>query len=192
MDKILGARRHVYLLAGLLVFAAHAMGDIGKISATALFKDKAVISIDGKQRKLQVGQVSPEGVKLIAADAEIAVLEIDGRRMELKLDGNIGGIFKRGQAPKVIRLAPGTNGHYFVDGAINGNPVSFVVDTGATSIAINKHIAKRLGVLYRTDGNGVALVAKGNDAGAVAVVIAEVTDLITQLGHAPIQGEPAG
>ncbi|MBI2800972.1 MAG: TIGR02281 family clan AA aspartic protease [Gammaproteobacteria bacterium] len=152
MHENLSVKRHAYLLAGLLMFGADALGDIGKISAVALFKDKAVISIDGKQRKLQVGQISPEGVKLIAAAASSAVLEVGGRRMELKLDGNIGGIFERGQAPKVIRLAPGANGHYFVDGAINGNPVSFVVDTGATSIAINKHIAKRLGVLYRTDG----------------------------------------
>ncbi len=183
MDKILGARRHVYLLAGLLVFAAHAMGDIGKISATALFKDKAVISIDGKQRKLQVGQVSPEGVKLIAADAEIAVLEIDGRRMELKLDGNIGGIFKRGQAPKVIRLAPGTNGHYFVDGAINGNPVSFVVDTGATSIAINKHIAKRLGVLYRTDGKRGQIETASGVVNAYYVIFDAVKIQTLELRH---------
>ena len=44
---------------------------------------------------------------------------------------------------------------------------------------------------YRGDGNGVALVAKGNDPVVVATVIAEVTALIAGLGYAPIQGEPA-
>jgi molybdenum cofactor synthesis domain-containing protein len=45
---------------------------------------------------------------------------------------------------------------------------------------------------YRSEGNGVALVAKGTDAAAVAAVIAEVTALIAALGATPIQGEPPG
>ena len=44
---------------------------------------------------------------------------------------------------------------------------------------------------YRTEGSGVALVAKGNDRVAVEAVIAEVTAMIVDLGSTPIQGEPA-
>ena len=44
---------------------------------------------------------------------------------------------------------------------------------------------------YRGDGNGVALVAKGNDAAAVAAAVGEITALIAQCGYVPVQGEPA-
>ncbi len=43
---------------------------------------------------------------------------------------------------------------------------------------------------YRSSGNGVAIVAKGNDGAQAAAAIAEVTALMTELGASPIQGEP--
>ena len=43
---------------------------------------------------------------------------------------------------------------------------------------------------YRSTGNGVSLVAKGQDAEAVTRCIAEVADLVRQMGKLPIQGEP--
>jgi molybdenum cofactor synthesis domain-containing protein len=43
---------------------------------------------------------------------------------------------------------------------------------------------------YRSDGNGVAIVAKGNAAEAAEAAIAEVTSLMASLGATPIQGEP--
>ncbi|MDP9096380.1 MAG: molybdopterin-binding protein [Pseudomonadota bacterium] len=44
---------------------------------------------------------------------------------------------------------------------------------------------------YRSTGNGVSLVAKGQDASAVAACIAEVTALVREMGKMPIQGEPS-
>ena len=45
---------------------------------------------------------------------------------------------------------------------------------------------------YRSGGGGgVAIVAKGTDAAAAEAAIAEVTTLMTSLGGAPVQGEPA-
>ncbi len=34
------------------------------------------------------------------------------------------------------------NGHYFVEGSINGHAVTFMVDTGASTVAIDKQIAR--------------------------------------------------
>jgi molybdopterin-biosynthesis enzyme MoeA-like protein len=45
---------------------------------------------------------------------------------------------------------------------------------------------------YRASGNGVALVAKGSDADATKLAIADVTTLIAHLGRTPIPGEPEG
>jgi molybdopterin-biosynthesis enzyme MoeA-like protein len=43
---------------------------------------------------------------------------------------------------------------------------------------------------YRSTGNGVALVAKGTDGAAVDACIAEVTQLIRDMGKDPVAGEP--
>ena len=57
-------------------------------------------------------------------------------------------------APKIAKVAVSNNGaleiviprsrngHYFVEGAINGHPVTFMVDTGATTVAIDSRIAR--------------------------------------------------
>ncbi len=44
---------------------------------------------------------------------------------------------------------------------------------------------------YRATGQGVAIVAKGNDEAACEAAIAEVTALFIAMGAAPIQGEPS-
>jgi len=65
----------------LLGPGAAAAADINVVGLTA---GKAVVSIDGgKPRTLTVGQVTPEGVKLIAATSESAVFEVDGARQTL-------------------------------------------------------------------------------------------------------------
>lgn len=43
---------------------------------------------------------------------------------------------------------------------------------------------------YRPSGNGVAIVAKGNDPTRLEAAIAEVATLLTSLGYAPLAGEP--
>lgn len=60
-----------------------------------------------------------------------------------------------------VRLASSPGGHYLVDGQINGEAVSFLLDTGATQVAIPSQVASSLGlqagapVQIRT-ANGVA------------------------------------
>ena len=43
---------------------------------------------------------------------------------------------------------------------------------------------------YRPTGNGVAIVAKGNDPAAAEAAIAAVTVLMQEMAATPIQGEP--
>ena len=51
-------------------------------------------------------------------------------------------------------------GHYVADGTINGHPVTFLLDTGATSVSVPARIADRLGLergvpLRANTANGV-------------------------------------
>nr|WP_218878699.1 TIGR02281 family clan AA aspartic protease [Pseudomonas flavescens] len=45
-----------------------------------------------------------------------------------------------------VRLASSPGGHYLVDGQINGDSVTFLLDTGATQVAIPSQVARSLGL----------------------------------------------
>jgi len=121
------------------------------ILVLGLFKDRAVIRIGEKQRMLRVGVKSPEGVMLIEADSEKAVLEIDGKKDTYYLGQHVSSHFKKAEIKGEANIWP-VNGMYMVGGTINGHPVKFMVDTGATWISMNSHHAKRIGLDYRVSG----------------------------------------
>lgn len=133
-----------------------------KITVSGLFKNKAIININGKQRLLTVGQTSPEGIILISANIREAVIEIDGNRTTYQLGGHISSQFKSPESGTIVHIAPDNGGMYRVNGSINGFQVKFLVDTGATLIAMNKHHAKRIGINYKFKGDtGFAQTASG-------------------------------
>ncbi len=45
------------------------------------------------------------------------------------------------------------DGHYYVRGAINGHPVDFMVDTGASTVSINRDIARKADLPRGTPAN---------------------------------------
>lgn len=45
-----------------------------------------------------------------------------------------------------VRLASGRGGHYLLDGQINGDTVTFLLDTGASAVAIPAGLADELGL----------------------------------------------
>lgn len=122
------------------------------ILVLGLFKNMAIVRIDDNQHKLRIGQVSPEGVKLISADSEQAVLEIDGVQQTFTLGSHQSS--QHFEQTKTVSEAKiwADRGMYQTAGSINGHPVSFLVDTGASSVAMNTAHAKRLGINYRYAG----------------------------------------
>ncbi len=149
-------------LALLALACAPAARAVATLKVVGLFQDRAVLVIDGRQRLLRAGQTSPEGVTLIRADATEAVLEIDGERHRYGLDAGISSTFAPPPARATVPIAPDAAGMYFVDGSINGFAVRFLVDTGATTVAMNRHQARRLGLAYRLDGvEGTTSTASG-------------------------------
>ena len=130
------------------------------VGVVGLFKDKAIISVDGGPPKtLSAGQ-SQGGAKLISATSESAVIEVDGKRRTLSMGQSFASSSNSNQKPAVI-LSADTNGHFFTQGAINGVPVSFLVDTGATSVAIGAADAKRMNL----DFDRASPIAVGTAAG---------------------------
>ena len=160
----------VFGLPGL-VFATDAEIEV---AAAALFKNKAVLAINGKRRMLKAGATSPEGVKLLSASSDHALIELHGEQLTLKLDGKIVSNYVRGIEAKSLKLYPDQQGHYVVDGLINGNRTRFLVDTGATAVSINKSAAKRIGLLYRVDGQPTRVTTAAGVVPAYRVIFDEV------------------
>ncbi len=132
------------------------------IEILGLFKDKAVVKIDGKRQVLSKGETSSEGATLISADSKEAIIEIDGEQRPYKLGSKISSSFSEAAAGKMVFISSDPLGHYYVNGSINGFSTDFVVDTGASLIAMNSNVAKRLGLDYKLEGKeGRASTASG-------------------------------
>jgi len=164
------------ILASLLMLGIASLHDataVEGIRILALFPDKAMVKIDGKQRFLRVGKPSPEGVLLISSNARGAVIEVDGRRENYKLSSHVGGNFAE---PKLreVRIQRSNNGSYLISGSINGRPVDMLVDTGATSVAMSEKEAKRLGIQYRLKGKKTGVSTASGVAKAYALTLDRV------------------
>ena len=52
-----------------------------------------------------------------------------------------------------VRLQRNRDGHYLAEGEINGHPVTFLVDTGATRVALSPGLAQKLALVRGTAVN---------------------------------------
>lgn len=112
---------------------------------------KAVLSIDGKRALLSAGQ-SKQGVSLIKIMPNSVIVKIDGERKQLRMGGNAVSSSYKKRKSVTVTVSPDNRGMYTTVGSINGLPISFLVDTGATTIAMNSDQAKRLGIDFRING----------------------------------------
>lgn len=154
---MVGRRRIATILVGLLVSGSAAAIDV---TVAGLFPNKALVQIDrGPLQTLSVGQRTAEGVALVAVEQDGATFEVDGKRMKLGLGHARVG---RASAAASVVLTADVRGHFAVDAQVNGAPMRFIVDTGATMIAISEAEARRLGLDYRKGSKAIMGTANGN------------------------------
>lgn len=170
-----GMLRYIFrfLLISMGVLGMHTALATPDVSVHGLFGKSAVLVINGKQRMLKQGQTSPEGVTLISSGKSEAVLEVGGKRVNLGLSQHISSNFQAAKMAEV-RVPRGHNGHYFVSGFINGRAIDFMVDTGASAVALNINQAKALGIDYR-NGQKIQMNTAGGVTDARDVVLSKLT-----------------
>ena len=140
----------VCLLAGSMLAGAQP-----SVRVVGLFPNAALLNIDGQRTLVKAGKTGPQGVTVVSADSRSAVLQIDGVQSThtLSRDYGNGGFAEPGK--RRLTISKGVAGHYWVTGLVNGNTVPFMVDTGATTIAMNATQAQRLGIDFKNSGNPV-------------------------------------
>jgi len=136
-------RIHAHFLGAVLAASAAHATDVNVIG---LFPGKAVITVNrGAPRTISVGEKTSEGVVLISSDSKGAVLEIDGKRQTIEMGQHFASATEA-SGRQSVRLAADEQGHFIVDGAVNGGYVRFMVDTGATMVSMSAADAQRLGI----------------------------------------------
>jgi aspartyl protease family protein len=151
-------------LAGCLSWPGTAAAQAAtSVSLGGQFGSKALLVINGTPRSLAVGSTEG-GVRLLSLGSNEAVVLVDGQRLLLRLGAtqlNLGGEATQGIARKVV-LPMGSGGHFMSQGSINGRPVQFMVDTGATVVALSQTEADRIGLNYKNSPRGLVSTANGS------------------------------
>jgi aspartyl protease family protein len=147
------------------------------VMVMSLGPGRAELLVNGTEvRKLHEGESSPEGVLLVSATPQAAVIEADGRRHTLNL----------GQSTASSVVLKATAGGIFLTTAhINGVPIQVIVDTGASTVALNRIDAGRVGIDFAT-ARQISYVTANGPATASAVTLTSV-----QIGDILVSNVPA-
>lgn len=159
------ASPHPVLLAALLVGALWAPGIAGAqaVSLAGVLGSKALLVVDGSAPRGVAAGETHQGVKVLSVGRDEAVIEIKGTRSTVRLGEAPVSVGARAGGGRKIVLMSDSRGHFVNQGLINGRVMQFMVDTGATTVAIGKPDADRMGLEYQTGqpvrmntANGVA------------------------------------
>lgn len=150
------------LLCALLATPALALAQTVTLNGS-LGTRQALLVIDGQPHTVSVG-AAVKGVRLLSLAAGQAEVEVGGTRRVLALGAGpvrVGADAVPAGGSEVV-LTAGSGGHFRTVGQINGKSVQFLVDTGASVVALGQADADRLGIDYRSSARrGFAETANG-------------------------------
>jgi aspartyl protease family protein len=132
------------------------------VALSGVMGQRALLVIDGQTQMLAVGATA-RGVKLLELRGEEARIEREGKTTLLRVGAapvSMGAGARSGGGSEIVMTA-GPGGHFISQGSINGRAVRFMVDTGATMIAMGQAEAERLGIDWKAGERGLASTANG-------------------------------
>ena len=159
-------------LSALLLCTSGAQAQ--SVVLAGMLGSKALLVVNGTAPKTVAAGETHEGVKVISTTSDQAVIEQDGKRSTLRVGEapvNIGagksgsGGGRGSDKGNRIVLTAGSGGHFMTAGQVNGRAVQFMVDTGATSIAMGAQDAERAGINYKAGQPVLMSTANGTAQG---------------------------
>jgi aspartyl protease family protein len=148
--QLLRCTLRVLSALGLTVLAAIPLAAYAaEVALAGVFGSKAVLIINGgAPRTLAVGQRSPEGVRLVEVTpaSNAARIEVDGVTRQIRMGQGSVSISATPAAEAdamALTLIADSRGHHYAEGSINGAPLRFIVDTGASAISMGMSDARR-------------------------------------------------
>lgn len=170
-------RRRVLLLAAAAGLAAAIPARAQDVTLAGRMGRKALLVIDGRPVTLGVGEAR-DGVRLRNLGPAGAEVEVAGRTRLLREGDAPLRLGDAGSADsptggREIVLAMGPGGHFVAQGSINGRAVRFMVDTGASVVALSSDEAARIG-LRLDDAPAVAVNTANGTVRAQRVTLSAV------------------
>ena len=180
------AETAVVALLTCVLFGQPAWAEDERIEVTALLGSKAMIVVDGARHVLSVGDSTETGITLLSIEEDGVRLRVGGEEDFYPLGST--QVSTRYSRPQKLqeRVYRDSSGMYRSAGSINGQMVSFLVDTGASAIAMSANEARRLGIDYLVTGRPMAVNTASGTARAWAVTLDRVT-----LGKIELRNIPA-
>lgn len=156
--------RWMRILTSAALLGPIAGTEASEIALAGVIGRHAVLVVDsGAPQTLRIGARSREGVQLISLENGEAIVEFEGQRQRLRLGERVVNT-PTSSAPARLELTADSQGHFWVQGRINGSTVRFLVDTGATLISLGRSDAQRLGLNYMRGERAASVTANGTVA----------------------------
>lgn len=150
--------------------------DINDITYQGMFGGKAKVKIDGRLKRAPIGEQVFPGVTVLAVKGKTAIIEVDQQRYRYRLGSN-----QPVPLQKNLTLSRNRNGMFMTGGQINGKQVNFLVDTGATLVALSSRQARALGVRYNHTRSGKVNTASGTaKAYPVTLKSVQIGDILVE------------
>lgn len=143
------------------LLAAASVAHAADIEVVGLFNGKAMVSINGSPAKVMTAGQTLQNVKLISATSNAATFEVDGKKQNLSMGQSISTATGNSGSKPTVKLSADGGGHFSTGGSINGRTIRFLVDTGATTVAISVGSAQAMGIDLRKASVGASSTAAG-------------------------------
>lgn len=131
------------------------------MEVVALFKDRAVLRTPAGQEMLKLGETSASGITLLQADTQGAKVRYQDKIYELSLSSRVASTFAV-PTQRSVHINRDEYDQYRMRGAINGHYVNFLVDTGASVVALSERHANMMGLDFRAGEAGAVQTAQGS------------------------------
>lgn len=147
--------KQLYWLAMLPGLLLGGVAAAAQVSIGGIMGDRALVSVDGGPPKVIRAGEEYQGIRVLEVRAGKVIVEDAGKRYELGLGSGVGpsavgsaraggndGMALDGKA----MLHADSRGHFTATVQINGVSSRFLVDTGATAVALPMSLARRAGI----------------------------------------------
>ena len=117
------------------------------VSLGGILGAKALLIVNGGAPRSVAPGEALQGVTVVTVGKDEAVVEVGGARRTLHLGEAPISVGSKGGGRRVV-LTADSRGHFVNSGTINGADMQYMVDTGASTVAIGRPDAERMGLNY--------------------------------------------
>lgn len=130
-------------LAGWMPLPARAQ----PVALAGILGSKALLVVNAlPPRAMGIGDTF-QGVTVLAVSKEDATIDVNGTRQLLRMGE--APVSVGGRTQRRVTLMADSRGHFVNSGTINGQAMQYMVDTGASTVAIGRSDADRMGLQYQ-------------------------------------------